>query len=351
MHEYTSEYAKRYIEKTLGSPYTHHKNKTIAQVLSDIGVGSTWDFGGNVSGLIKRPGSLRYQLENKGIAYRGVDLVDEYFSPAFATTLGVVSEELYSHIIGIVGDLRRLPLAADCTESIVCADVIEHIDDPHQAFSEMHRVLQPQGKAVIVVPSLYKLDAIRVPHIMEKRYSSHENRLSILDWVTLMEEANFRVDTTYSQPIGIASGLLYMAWLFPECVPERASETAQEFFSPEAILFRKVKNMITQHDAQIDQFVLQDQNAFEGVKQALSNHDILGVMEQVKEWYLQALSGSDAFSQDDVQLLTNFIEMIKTKSLSQQSEQHLNAILIENQLAMQQNTFWGNSALVVLHKE
>jgi SAM-dependent methyltransferase len=351
MHEYTSEYAVRYIEKTLGSPYTLYKNQIIAGVLSDIGVSSTWDFGGNVSGLIKRPGSLRYQLEEKSIAYRGVDLVPKYFCRTFATSLGVVSEELYSDIIGIVGDLRELPLVANCAESIVCADVIEHIYDPHRAFAEMYRVLQPQGRAVVVVPSLYKLDAIRVPHIMKRRYSSHENRFSILDWVTLMEEANFRVDSIYSQPIGVASGLLYLAWLFPECVPERASETAQELFSLEAILFRKVKNMITQHDAQLDQFVLRHQNAFEVVKQALNNHDILGVMEQVKEWYLQALSGSDAFSQDEVQLLTEFIEMLKTKSLSEQSTQHLSAILTENELAMQQKTFWGNSALVVLHKQ
>ena len=158
----------------------------IAEVLSRENIGQVWDLGGNVSGLMKIEGSLRLQLEKRGLTYGAVDLVPAYFDPDFARSLGQLEANLYSQVLGVVGDLRYLPLASESVESVVCADVIEHINQPELAVAEMYRILKPGGKAVLVVPSLYKLDAIKLPHVLNKRFSSHENRLTIDEWISLL---------------------------------------------------------------------------------------------------------------------------------------------------------------------
>ena len=78
-HQYAKECAAKYIGSTLESPYTVHKNRTIAELLAEllrkIEVPTVFDLGGNVSGLIKKQGSLRFQLEQVDIKYYSPDLV------------------------------------------------------------------------------------------------------------------------------------------------------------------------------------------------------------------------------------------------------------------------------------
>lgn len=111
MYSYNCEYAKRYIEGTLESPYTVYKNSTIAGIAADLGLSEIWDLGGNVSGLMKMDGSLRFQLEKLGVSYSAVDLTPEYFSANFARSLGQPEERIYQGVGGVVGDMRNLPLA------------------------------------------------------------------------------------------------------------------------------------------------------------------------------------------------------------------------------------------------
>ena len=53
-------------------------------------------------------------------------------------------------------DLRQpLPFDPARFETVLLADVLEHIPEPHRLMSEIARVLSPGGKAIVLVPFLY----------------------------------------------------------------------------------------------------------------------------------------------------------------------------------------------------
>lgn len=343
MYAYTKEYAQKYIEGTLSSPYTIYKNRTIAGILHDQNVHQVWDLGGNVSGMMRLEGSLRYQLERHGLQYGAVDLVPDYFSPTFARSLGQPDSALYPSSLGIVGDLRQLPLPANTAEAIVCADVIEHIDQPEQAMSEIYRVLQPGGKAVLVVPSLYKLDSIRLPHILQKRFSSHENRLLVNEWVELFTQAGLHVNTAASRPLGVASGLLYLSWLNPAYVPSKPDEHSPETFSPQADAFRTVKKIVGRVDDRIDAYLMDHPAELQRGRQAFQNGDVVQVLHLIHEWY-QTVTATVSPE------LTEFIETFAYGALSLEGLDELTQVVQHSNEAIEDNAFLGNSALLVLEK-
>lgn len=55
----------------------------------------------------------------------------------------------------IVGDIHNLPLADNSLDAIICLAVLEHVENPFQAFAEMYRVLKPDGFCFVYVPFLY----------------------------------------------------------------------------------------------------------------------------------------------------------------------------------------------------
>jgi SAM-dependent methyltransferase len=46
-------------------------------------------------------------------------------------------------------DLHRIDLPADSVGAVLCLDTLEHVEYPHRALEEIHRVLHPRGVAVI----------------------------------------------------------------------------------------------------------------------------------------------------------------------------------------------------------
>ena len=59
----------------------------------------------------------------------------------------------------IVGDIHHIPLADGTIDSIICASVLEHIENPIVACKELHRVLKPGGFLFLYVPSIYPYHA------------------------------------------------------------------------------------------------------------------------------------------------------------------------------------------------
>ncbi|MBI2050354.1 MAG: class I SAM-dependent methyltransferase [Parcubacteria group bacterium] len=55
----------------------------------------------------------------------------------------------------IVGDIHHLPFGDASQEAILCLAVLEHVENPTQAFQEMFRVLKPGGYCFIYVPFLF----------------------------------------------------------------------------------------------------------------------------------------------------------------------------------------------------
>lgn len=55
----------------------------------------------------------------------------------------------------IVGDIHAMPFDNNTLDAIVCAAVLEHVEDPIRAAKELYRTLRPGGYCYIYVPFLY----------------------------------------------------------------------------------------------------------------------------------------------------------------------------------------------------
>lgn len=55
----------------------------------------------------------------------------------------------------IVGDIHAIPLPDDSVDAIICSSVLEHVQDPLRAASELRRILKPGGALFLYVPSIY----------------------------------------------------------------------------------------------------------------------------------------------------------------------------------------------------
>ncbi len=59
----------------------------------------------------------------------------------------------------IVGDIHALPFPDQSFDAMVCNAVLEHVEDPKLAVSEVYRVLRSGGKVLASVPFLYPYHA------------------------------------------------------------------------------------------------------------------------------------------------------------------------------------------------
>lgn len=55
----------------------------------------------------------------------------------------------------IVGDIHNLPFEDNSQEALLCIAVLEHVENPILAASEMYRTLKPNGYCFVYVPFLY----------------------------------------------------------------------------------------------------------------------------------------------------------------------------------------------------
>lgn len=338
-HTYSKEYAQHYIKDTLSSPYTEYKNISIATVCQSLRVKRVSDLGGNVSGIVNVPGSLRHQLGLLNIDYFSIDLVFAYFNPDLARQLGLDTSSVYPTVNGIVGDIQKLPIAPNSLEAVVSADVIEHVPNPHQALSEIYRVLKPSGSAVVVVPSLYKLDGLQLGYIDAKRYSSHENKLTTPEWMNLFKASGLSINLEKTRPLGILSGLLYTAWLDERFVPSKESQDDDEIFSKEARLFKAVKNIVSQHDHFFDEQLLSNPQALDDLTKFITDENIHGLLCLIKK----IIEGRITSEEDST--FSKFINTFSNDNVNGRALQKLRSVVCDHN-----NLFIGNSILFVLSK-
>lgn len=55
----------------------------------------------------------------------------------------------------IIGDIHHMPFTDNTLEAVICLAVLEHVENPIQAWNEIYRTLKPGGLALIYVPFLY----------------------------------------------------------------------------------------------------------------------------------------------------------------------------------------------------
>jgi SAM-dependent methyltransferase len=72
----------------------------------------------------------------------------------------------------IAGDVYQLPFEDDIVDCILFSEVIEHLDQPERALSEIRRVLRPGGRVIIIFPNdfMFKISRIMTGMIKEAFY-------------------------------------------------------------------------------------------------------------------------------------------------------------------------------------
>lgn len=342
--DYSFDYAKKYIERTLGSFYTINKNLLIARILRSLDVESVLDLGCNVGAMLKVPGSLRFQLEAVGINnFVGVDLHSAYFDKDFALSLGVGRNQLNEITLGIVGDMQDLKIGIESIECVVCADVIEHIPNPEKAIAEAFRVLKPGGVAVFVVPSMYKLDVLSLDQIDEIRKSTHENKKTIDEWKVMLVTAGFEIDNSNSQPIGLASGLSYLSWLIDDYVSRRVDVNGEDEYSRNSLLHKSAKEVLSKHDLTLGA-LLGSEDITKQIIDLLSQGKVADVLN-----ILLSVCQKVGIKWEELLVVRRFVESVTADvGLIERSK-------LENLKRLIKNTQFpslilGNSCLVVLRK-
>jgi SAM-dependent methyltransferase len=99
-------------------------------------------------------------------------------------------------------DITALNWRDDSFDLIICNHVLEHIPSDRMAMAELHRVLRPDGVAILQVPLSEKLTstiedpAIDCPEEQERRFGQRDHvRIYGPDYMTRLREAGFHVAT------------------------------------------------------------------------------------------------------------------------------------------------------------
>lgn len=66
--------------------------------------------------------------------------------------LSYVSVDMFDPEADRAADMTALPFPDSSFDFAVCSHVLEHIADDRKAMAELHRVLKPRGRAVVMVP-------------------------------------------------------------------------------------------------------------------------------------------------------------------------------------------------------
>lgn len=95
-------------------------------------------------------------------------------------------------------DIQNIQYPDNSFDVIFCSHVLEHVPDDKKAMSELHRVLKPEGSAIIMVPinhsykTTYDDPSINTPELRKEHYGISEHlRVYGLDFLDKLQEAGF----------------------------------------------------------------------------------------------------------------------------------------------------------------
>lgn len=96
-------------------------------------------------------GGLRV-LKEKNNRY---DPSHEWIRPLIEKVSYKIMDPVDDYHPDIVGDIHHMPFQDDSLDAVICLAVLEHVENPIQAWQEIYRTLKPGGYAFIYVPFLY----------------------------------------------------------------------------------------------------------------------------------------------------------------------------------------------------
>lgn len=101
-----------------------------------------WLYLRDVLNIGDRPTRLLHLAPERGIERRLREL------PMIDYTCGDIDAALAEERVDVV----RMPYADGAFDLVLCSHVLEHVPDDRRAIAEIHRVLRPGGRAIIIVP-------------------------------------------------------------------------------------------------------------------------------------------------------------------------------------------------------
>ncbi|HUW14889.1 MAG TPA: class I SAM-dependent methyltransferase [Anaerolineae bacterium] len=107
---------------------------------------------------------LMYLRQTTGFFSQRARVLDISPAPPFQKmclaqeNLNYVSIDLSSSLAMIRADITRLCFADDSFDVVICYHVLEHVRDDVRAIREVHRVLSPNGLAILQVPISERLE-------------------------------------------------------------------------------------------------------------------------------------------------------------------------------------------------
>ena len=105
-------------------------------------------------------------------------------------------EENKDNLLGILGEAESLPFSDNLFDKIITSEVIEHIFDKGKAINQMHRVLKPNGKAIICVWNKLQLKFLfrkKETYIKWGKYSRYYYFFSYFELKKLLKKSGFKI--------------------------------------------------------------------------------------------------------------------------------------------------------------
>jgi len=133
-----------------------------------------------------------------------------HFAPEYALRgrmealpgLRYVTADLDPDGVDVQLDITAMPFDDDAFDAILCSHVLEHVPDDRAAMSELHRVLHPDGWALVLVPldlareSTYEDFSVTAPEDRVREFGQDDHvRMYAPDIVQRLEGAGFDVVT------------------------------------------------------------------------------------------------------------------------------------------------------------